>query len=115
MRIPPPPAPVMLTGGPPPPLDPPLPELVFRPVPTDPRPRFYVLDEETPDGLLHFSWNADDPEHLDAELRVVSDSRHVSNDVVLRFWSAVRARVAPIAPVQVEGADPRPLPAEGGG
>lgn len=99
----------MLTlGGPPPPPDPPLSSLVFRPVPTDPRPRFFVLDEPLPDGLLHLSWNAEDPDHLDAELRVTAEGRHVPPEVVGRFWAAVRRHVAPLGPVQVEGADPRP-------
>ena len=100
----------MLTAGPPPPADPPLPELKFRPVPTDPRPRFFVFEEETDFGAVLLSWNADDPDHLDAELRVPSTDRHVSPETIDRFWDAVRGRVAPLMPVQIEGADPKPPP-----
>jgi hypothetical protein len=110
LRIPPVPAPMMLTAGPPPPPEPPLAGLVYRAIPTDPRPRFFVLDEQLADGVLHLSWNADDPEHLDAELRVPSEGRHVPPEVVGRFWEAVRRQVAPLGPVRVEGADPKPVP-----
>jgi hypothetical protein len=104
---------MMLMGGPPPPADPPLPELLFRPVPTDPRPRFFVSEEELADGTLLLSWNADDPEHLDAELRVATSGRHVGPEVVGRFWDAVRSHLEPLQPVQVEGADPPPPPRTG--
>jgi hypothetical protein len=108
LRIPPPAAPLALTKGPPPPLDPPLPELKLRPVPTDPRPKFYVLEEELPDGVLTLTWNAEEPDHLVAELRVPSEGRHVSPEAVARFWASVKRLVTPLSPVRVEASDPAP-------
>jgi len=100
----------MLTSGPPPPAEPPIAEMDRRPVPTDPRPQIYGLDAEIPEGLLHLSWNAEDPEHLVAELRVPTSDRHVSPAAIARFWDAVRDRTRTLEGIQVEAADPRPPP-----
>lgn len=108
MRIPPAPPPITLTRGPPPPAEPPLPELTFRPVPTDPRPRFFSAEEETDAGTVTLTWNAEDPEHLVAELRVPAEDRHVSDEAVGTFWTTVRHWVAPLSPVRVEASDPAP-------
>jgi hypothetical protein len=108
LKVPAPAAPVMLTPGVPPPPDPPLEILERNPVPTDPRKRVYAFEEEHPDWVVRLVWDADDPEVLEAECRAPLYDRRLPRGEVPKFWAAVKALIAPIGPLPVESADPRP-------
>lgn len=106
LRLPEPPPPVTLLGSPPPP-DPPLEILENNPVPTDPRRKVFAFEEERGDWVLRLTWDADDPTLLSAELRAPGYARP-SREKVEEFWRAVKEKVAPLGPLPIEGADPRP-------
>jgi hypothetical protein len=108
LTVPEPPAPMMLTAGLPPPLDPPLEILERNPVPTDPRKKVYAYEEEHPDWVVRLVWDADDPTVLEAECRAPMYDRRLPREEVPKFWAAVKALIAPIAPLPIESADPRP-------
>jgi hypothetical protein len=108
LKVPEAPAPVMLTAGVPPPPDPPLEILQRNPVPTDPRKRVYAFEEEHPDWVVRLVWDADDPGVLEAECRAPLYDRRLPRTEVPKFWAAVKALIAPIGPLPVDSADPRP-------
>ncbi len=108
LKVPPPAAPVMLTGGPPPPPDPPLEILASNPVPTDPRRKVFAYEVDRPDWTVRLVWDADDPEVLEAECRAPIYAGRLPKSEVPRFWAAVKELIAPIGPLPVESADPRP-------
>lgn len=100
------PPPVALLGVPPP--DPPLELLERNPVPTDPRKQVFAFEEEIDQGVLRLIWDADDPLVLEAELRAPEYGRRLPKEKVRPFWEAVKRRTAPLGPLPVESADPRP-------
>jgi hypothetical protein len=106
--VPDPPAPVMLTAGLPPPPDPPLDILERNLIATDPRKRVYAYEEEHPDWVVRLVWDADDPGFLEAECRAPMYDRRLPRGEVPKFWAAVKALIAPIGPLPIESADPRP-------
>jgi hypothetical protein len=108
LTLPPPPPPMMLTKGPPPPPDPPLDILVPNPIATDPRKRVYSYEEDHEEWTVRLVWDADDPEVLEAECRAPFYDRRLPKSDVPRFWSAVKTLIAPLGPLPVESADPRP-------
>ena len=108
LRVPAPPAPMMLTPGPPPPPRPPLDILAPNPVVTDPRKRVFAFEADHEDWVLRLVWDSDDPEVLEAECRAPLYHQRLPASEVRRFWSAVRELVAPIGPLPVDSADPRP-------
>jgi hypothetical protein len=108
LKLPPPAPPMMLIAGPPPPLDPPLERLTKNPVATDPRKQVYAFEEDREDSVVRLFWDADDPEVLEAELRAPGFGRRPTSAEIRGFWDWVRATVAPIGPLPVEAADPRP-------
>ena len=108
LRLPERPPPVGLIPGVAPPPDPPLDLLAPNPVPTDPRKRVYAFEEDHGEWVLRLVWDADDPGLLEAEYRAPVYGRRLAASEVPRFWSAVRVLVAPIGPLPVEAADPRP-------
>jgi hypothetical protein len=110
LKLPARPPPRTLIPGVAPPPDPPLDVLTPNPVPTDPRKRVYAFEEDRGDWVLRLVWDADDPELLEAECRAPLYGRRLPKDDVARFWDAVRAVVAPLAPLAIDGADPRPGP-----
>jgi hypothetical protein len=99
-----------LMPGVPPPPDPPLDILAPNPVTTDPRKRVFAYEEDhDADGwTVRLVWDADDPEILEAECRAPYYDRRLPRSDVPKFWAAVKALTAPLGPLQVEGADPRP-------
>jgi hypothetical protein len=99
---------MMLTPGAPPPPAPPLEILEPNPVPTDPRKRVFSYEEEHDGWVLRLVWDADDPELLEAECRSPVYGGRVAPAVVTKFWSAAKERTAPLGPLPVDGADPRP-------
>jgi hypothetical protein len=107
LRLPPPEMPMALLGPPPPP-EPPLDILERNIVTTDPRKMIYAFEEETEFGVVRLVWDAEDPEVLEAELRAPIYNRRLPKGEVPRFWQAVKERIAPIGPLPVLGADPRP-------
>lgn len=107
LRLPERPPPVALLGSPPP-LDPPLDILEHNPVPTDPRRRVFAFEEERGDWVLRLIWDAEDPEILSAEYRTPSYGRRPSPAQVAEFWKAVKEKIAPLGPLPIEAADPRP-------
>jgi hypothetical protein len=108
LRLPERPAPVLLMAGPPPPLEPPLELLRPNPITTDPRKRVFAYEEEHDDWVVRLVWDADDPTVLEAECRAPLYDRRLSKAEVPRFWAAVKALVAPLGPLPVDAADPRP-------
>jgi hypothetical protein len=108
LKLPPPAPVIMLTPGLPPPPDPPLEILRPNPVPTDPRKRVFAYEEDHDDWVVRLVWDADDPEVLEAECRQPLYDRRLDRARVTQFWAAVKQLVAPIGPLPVEGADPRP-------
>jgi hypothetical protein len=98
----------MTLAGPPLPPDPPLDILERNPVATDPRKRVYAFEQEAEGRVVRLIWDADDPDLLEAELRVPVYGGRVPRDQVASFWTAVKALIAPIGPLPVEAADPRP-------
>jgi hypothetical protein len=108
LKLPPAPPLVMLTPGVAPPPNPPLDLLVPNPVTTDPRKRVYAYEEERAEWVVRLVWDADDPEVLEAECRQPTYDRRLPPEQVAAFWAAVKQLVAPLGPLAVEGADPRP-------
>jgi hypothetical protein len=108
LRVPSRPAPTLLMPGPPPPPDPPLDVLAPNPVPTDPRKRVFAYEEEHETGVLRLVWDADDPAVLEAEWRAPIYGGRLPAKDVPAFWAEVKRLVAPIGPLPVDGADPRP-------
>ena len=92
----------------PPPPTPPLEILAPNPVPTDPRKRVYSYEEDHGERVVRLVWDADDPELLEAECRAPYYDRRLPASDVPKFWAAVKALIAPIGPLPVEAADPRP-------
>ena len=97
-----------LMAGIAPPPDPPLDILAPNPVPTDPRKRVYSFELERDDWVVRLVWDADDPGILEAECRAPFYDRRLPRAEVPRFWAAVKALVAPLGPLPVDSADPRP-------
>ena len=100
---------ILLTPGVAPPPNPPLDILVPNPVTTDPRKRVYAYEEERGEWVVRLVWDADDPEVLEAECRMPLYDRRLPTEEVGRFWSAVKELIAPLGPLRVESADPRPV------
>ncbi len=98
----------MLTAGPPPPPAPPLDLLAPNPVPTDPRKRVFAYEEELADWSVRLVWDADDPELLEAECRAPIFGARLPRAEVPKFWAEVKRLIAPIGPLPVDAADPRP-------
>ena len=107
LRLPPAQAPMTLAGPALPP-DPPLEILERNPVATDPRKRVYAFEQELEGGVVRIVWDADDPELLEAEFRTPEYGGRLAPDRVAGFWAEVKRLIAPIGPLPVEGADPRP-------
>ena len=108
LRLPDRPAPVALVPGVPPPPDPPLDLLAPNPIATDPRKRVYAYEEEHDAWVVRLVWDADDPGMLEAECRAPIYGGRLPAREVPRFWAAVKALTAPLGPLAVDGADPRP-------
>jgi hypothetical protein len=108
LKVPPRPPPISLMPGVPPPPDPPLDILEANPVPTDPRKRVYAYEADHGDWVLRLVWDADDPELLEAEYRAPIYGARLDASEVPKFWAAVKALTAPLGPLAVDGADPRP-------
>jgi hypothetical protein len=102
------PPPIMLMPGLPPPPDPPLDILVPNPVATDPRKRVFSYEEDRAEWTVRLVWDADDPDVLEAECRAPYYDRRLPKSEVPEFWAAVKALIAPLGPLPVESADPRP-------
>ncbi len=98
---------VLLGGGPPPP-DPPLDILSINPVRTDPRRKVYAFEEEKEGWVLRLVWDADEPGVLEGEYRAPIYDRRLVRDQVREFWKAVKEKTAPLGPLPIEGADPKP-------
>jgi hypothetical protein len=108
LKLPIPPPVIMLMPGLPPPPIPPLDILVPNPVTTDPRKRVFAYEEERGSWVVRLVWDADDPEILEAECREPIYDRRLSREQVAEFWAAVKQLIAPLGPLAVDGADPRP-------
>ncbi|HTW54971.1 MAG TPA: hypothetical protein VMG36_00775 [Thermoplasmata archaeon] len=108
LLLPPAPAALQLMPGPPPPPVPPLDLLAPNPVATDPRKRVFAFEEDHPDWVVRLVWDADDPGVLEAECRAPLYGARLPAAEVTKFWAAVKALIAPIGPLPVESADPRP-------
>jgi hypothetical protein len=108
LKLPQRPPPVGLIPGVAPPPDPPLDLLAPNPVPTDPTKRVYAYEEEHEAWVVRLIWDADDPELLEAECRAPSYGGRLPKAEVAKFWAAVRPLLAPIGPLLVDSADPRP-------
>lgn len=109
LQLPEPQAPSLLLGSMPPPLQPPLDLLEPNPVPTDPRKRVFAYEEEREGGwVLRLVWDADDPRILEGEYRAPLYRQRLAPAEVPRFWAAVKEKVAPLGPLPIESADPRP-------
>ena len=107
LRLPPSVAPMTLAGPPLPP-DPPLEILERNPVATDPRKRVYAFEQDSGENVVRLIWDADDPELLEAELRAPIYGGRLPKDQIAPFWAIVKQLIAPIGPLPVESADPRP-------
>jgi hypothetical protein len=107
LTLPPAQAPLTLMGPPLPP-DPPLEILEKNPVATDPRKRVYAFETDVEAGVVRLIWDADDPEVLEAELRAPVYGSRVPKEQVREFWNAVKSLVAPIGPLPIQAADPKP-------
>jgi len=110
LRLPARPAPRSLIPAVAPPPDPPLDLLEPNPVPTDPRKRVYAYEEDRGAWVLRLVWDADDPELLEAEYRAPIYGGRLPAREVPEFWASVKRLVAPIGPLPVDAADPRPPP-----
>jgi hypothetical protein len=108
LKLPPRPPLVLLTPGVAPPPNPPLDILEPNPVTTDPRKRVYAYEEDHPDWVVRLVWDADDPEVLEAECRAPIYGGRLPQVEVPKFWAAVKRLVAPLGPLPVDGADPKP-------
>ncbi len=104
------PPPVMLMPGTPPPPDPPLERMLRNPVATDPRKRVFAYEEDRGDYVVRLAWDADDPGYLEAECRKPLYGARLPPDEVAEFWAAVKALAAPLGPLRIDAADPRPPP-----
>jgi|SRR5580658_1443082 hypothetical protein len=91
-----------------PPPDPPLDILEPNPITTDPRKRVFSFEEDHDAWTVRISWDADDPDLLEAECRAPYYDRRLPKSDVPKFWAAVKVLTAPLGPLKVEGADPRP-------
>ena len=94
--------------GAPPPPEPPLAILERNAVPTDPRRRIWSFEEEHDTWVLRLVWDEEDPSLLAAELRAPLYGRRPSREQLREFWEGVKAKTAPLGPLPIEGADPRP-------
>ncbi|MCI4334374.1 MAG: hypothetical protein L3K04_01880 [Thermoplasmata archaeon] len=95
--------------GPPPPPEPPGGDLLERlPAGPDPRKRLYAFEEPDGEGILRVLWDSDEPERLQVELRLPEYGTRIGPERLRAFWSHVRERLAPMGPLRVESADPRP-------
>ena len=94
--------------GLPPPPDPPLDLLAPNPVPTDPRKHVFAYEADHDTWALRLVWDADDPELLEAEYRAPVYGRRLPKEEVARFWAEVKELVAPLGPLPIASADPRP-------
>jgi len=108
LKLPPRPPPMVLIPGTEPPPDPPLDILEPNPVPTDPRKRVYAFEQDEVNHVVRLVWDADDPELLEAECRAPLYGKRLPKDQVASFWASVKKLIAPIGPLEVESADPRP-------
>ena len=108
LKLPERPPPMTLMPGIAPPPDPPLDILAPNPVPTDPRKRVYSFELERDDWVVRLVWDADDPELLEAECRAPLYGQRLPAGEVPKFWATVKELVAPLGPLPVEAADPRP-------
>ena len=91
------------------PPDPPLEILEKNPVATDPRKRVFAFEQEVEWGnVVRLIWDADDPELLEAELRAPLYGARLPKEDVAPFWAAVKKLIAPLGPLPVDSADPRP-------
>ncbi|MGA8542447.1 MAG: hypothetical protein WB947_02730 [Thermoplasmata archaeon] len=99
---------LLLTPGVAPPPDPPLDILAPNPISTDPRKRVFSYEEDHDAWTVRLVWDTDDPEVLEAECRAPYYDRRLPASDVPRFWAAVKALIAPLGPLPVESADPRP-------
>jgi hypothetical protein len=108
LALPPRPPLVTLTPGVAPPPDPPLDVLAPNPVATDPRKRVYAFELDRDPFVVRLVWDADDPEVLEAECRMPLTDRRLPPELVTAFWAAVKELVAPLGPLRIESADPRP-------
>jgi hypothetical protein len=113
LALPPRPPLLVLTPAVAPPPNPPLDILAPNPVTTDPRKRVYAYETERGPFVVRLVWDADDPEVLEAECRMPLYDRRLPREEVPKFWAAVKELVAPLGPLRVESADPRPAPAGG--
>ncbi|MGA8709804.1 MAG: hypothetical protein ABSA63_03950 [Thermoplasmata archaeon] len=111
LTLPPRPPPMTLMPGVAPPPDPPLDILAPNPVPTDPRKRVYSFELEKDDWVVRLIWDADDPDLLEAECRAPLYGQRLPRSDVPKFWAVVKELIAPIGPLAVASADPRPEPA----
>ncbi len=75
---------------------------------TDPRKRVYAYEEDRGDWVVRLVWDSDDPGLLEAECRAPLYHQRLPRAEVQKFWTAVRELVAPIGPLPIESADPRP-------
>jgi hypothetical protein len=97
-----------LMGSVPPPPDPPLEIMERNPVLTDGRKRIFAFEEENEDWVLRLIWDADDPTVLEAECRAPFYDRRLPKERIPQFWRAVKEKIAPLGPLPIEAADPRP-------
>ncbi len=108
LRLPVRPPALSLVAGVSPPTLAPLDVLEPNPVPTDPRKRVFAFESEHDGWVLRLVWDADQPELLEAEYRAPRLSARLPPEEVRRFWEEVRRLTAPVGPLPVIGADPRP-------
>ncbi len=108
LRLPPTPPPMTLIPGVAPPIAPPLDVLEPNPVATDPRRKVFAFEEDHGDWVVRLVWDSDDPGLLEAECRAPLYRERLPPEGVRAFWAAVKQLIAPIGPLPVDGADPRP-------
>ncbi|MCI4345906.1 MAG: hypothetical protein L3K07_04050 [Thermoplasmata archaeon] len=108
VRLPEPETPPLVLMGAPPPPQPPGDFLAPVPPGPDPRKRIFAFEEEEGEGVVRIVWDADDPERLNVELRLPGYGSRLPPERIRKFWTAVRARLAPLGTVRVEASDPPP-------
>jgi hypothetical protein len=108
LKLPPRPPPLTLMPGIAPPVIPPLDLLEPNPITTDPRKRVFAFEADRGPWVVRLVWDADDPELLEAECRAPLYGQRLPREEVGRFWAAVKELLAPLGPLAVDGADPRP-------
>jgi hypothetical protein len=108
LKLPPAPPPLLLTPGPPPPPAPPTEWMEPEGVATDPTVRLFTFHERSGEGIARYVWQANDPDRLLAEYRAPVYLARLPPAEVRAFWATVRARLAELGGLPVEGADPRP-------